>query len=106
LLVVGAVREGTCVPNAMPGVSCVVTIHAEGSSSSGHMRKFESVNSNILLRTVSLRVPIIPNPVGVVGGRSSGNGIGRSKETIQLQLMCCALSELPSSQFTRGRRVD
>ena len=36
-----------------------------GSSSGSHMKKFESVNSNILLRTVSLRVPIIPSPVGV-----------------------------------------
>ena len=58
-----------------------------------------------VLRTVSLRVPIIPNPVGVVGGWSSGQGIGKSRETVQLQLMCCALSELPSSQFTRGQRV-
>ena len=99
----GAVHEGTCVPNAMPGVSRVATV---GSRLGSHMRKLESVNSNILLRTVSLQVLTILSPVRVVGGRSSGQGIGRSREMMWLQLMCCALLELPSSQFTRGRIVD
>jgi hypothetical protein len=61
----------------------------------------------MMLRTVSLWVPTIPNPVGVVevvGVWRSGLGIGRLKEMMQLQLMCCALSELPSSQFMRGRK--
>jgi len=58
----------------------------------------ESMSSNILLRTIFLQVPIIPNPVRVVGGRRSGLGIGRSKRH-WLQLMCCALSRLPSSQL-------
>ena len=67
------------------------------------------MNGKTLLRTVSLQIPTIPNPIGVcrrVGGRSSGLGTGRSRETMRLQLMCCALSELPSSQFMRGQRVS
>jgi hypothetical protein len=35
-LVVGAVREGTCVPNAMPGVSHVATV---GSHSGSHIEE-------------------------------------------------------------------
>ena len=35
-----------------------------------------------MLRTVFLQVPIIPSPVGGVGGRRSGLGIGKSKETL------------------------
>jgi hypothetical protein len=60
-----------------------------------------------LLRTISLQILTIPSPVGVVGGwgQSSKLGTGRSKETRWLQLMCCTLSELPSSQFTSGRRI-
>jgi len=108
-----AVREGTCVPNAMPGVSPaflgVLRVATVGSSSGSHMKKFESVNSNILLRTVSLRVPIIPSPVGVCRRLevwSSGLGIGRSKETMRLQLMCCALSETSFRLNLRmGQRV-
>jgi hypothetical protein len=61
---------------------------------------------SMLLRMVFLRVPTIPNPVRVViyvGGQSSKVGIGKSQETIWLQLMCCTLSELCSFQFTRGQ---
>jgi len=66
------------------------------------------VQNNKVLRTVSLRVPTILSPVGVcwrVRGRSSGLGTGMLKETMWLQLMCCALSELPSSQFMRGQKI-
>jgi len=66
------------------------------------------VQNDKVLRTVSLWVPTILSPVGVcrrVRGQSSGLGTGRLKETMQLQLMCCALSELPSSQFMRGWRI-
>jgi len=40
---------------------------------------------------------------GVTGTWSSGLVVRRAKEMIQLQLMCCALSNFSSSQFMRGR---
>ena len=65
------------------------------------------MSSNILLRTVFLQVPIIPNPVRVlseVGGRSSGLGRGRSKETLASAYVLRPLKTSVVSIYERSKR--
>jgi len=63
------------------------------------------VQSAKLSRTVISTVPLYLVRSSVEGRgrrrRSSGLGIEEVERDKWLQLMCCTLSELPSSQFTR-----
>ena len=54
------------------------------------------MSSNILLRTVFLQVPIIPNPVRVIGGRRSEFQTGYRKVERDVGFSLCAA---PSQDF-------
>jgi hypothetical protein len=87
--------------------SSIVVNYGGGRGSDMHAFNLSAKSyNNCLLRTVFLRVPTVPSPVGV--GRScrkyqsSGLGTRRSRETMRLQLMLRPLG-LPLSQFMRGQ---
>ena len=70
----------------------------------------QSCMSVTVSRTVSLQVPLYLVRSELLKDGDDGDGVPdsvyrKSKRDEWLQLMCCALSELPSSQFTRGRGI-
>jgi len=115
-VVVGAVREGTCVPNAMPGVSpaflefLVLRRLVSVVVQVAMLRKFKSVNSNILSRTVSLQVPLYLVRSELSKDGDDGDGVPdsvreRSKETSGFSLCAAPSQNFLRLKFTRGRRI-